>query len=155
MSQAIAEVELKPRSKRVPDEGFLPKPSSFDLHKDRYSDEELLLFKGILIHDRRIAEQEIIFLKGLLPEDGHNEKQADWNEDPNAELEKKTTEGLIDRQYEFIKKIDAALERITNKTYGICIHTTKLINPDRLYAAPVATAGRVAKENSQLQSKYN
>ena len=46
---------------------------------------------------------------------------------------------MAQRQLDFIKKLQAALGRIDNKTYGICRETGQLIPKERLRAVPHAT----------------
>ena len=53
------------------------------------------------------------------------------------------------RQMEFIKKLQAALVRIENKTYGVCRVTGKLIPKERLRAVPHATLSLEGKELEQ------
>ena len=52
---------------------------------------------------------------------------------------------LADRQLQFIRKLEGALQRIDNKTYGICRVTGKLIPKERLRAVPHATLSIEAK----------
>ena len=46
--------------------------------------------------------------------------------------------GLMDSERKLIREIDEALERIENKTYGICLGTEQLIPKARLEAQPWA-----------------
>ncbi len=46
--------------------------------------------------------------------------------------------GLMDSERKLLREIDEALERIENKTYGICIGTGKPIRKARLEAQPWA-----------------
>ena len=50
------------------------------------------------------------------------------------------------RQQQFIEKLQGALTRIDNKTYGICRVTGELIPKDRLRAVPHATLSIEAKQ---------
>jgi RNA polymerase-binding protein DksA len=50
--------------------------------------------------------------------------------------EREKTYMLFNRTRKFIKYLDAALERIDNKTYGICKVTGKKISKGRLEAVP-------------------
>ena len=52
---------------------------------------------------------------------------------------------LAIRQKKFIEQLEAALQRIENKTYGICRVTGKLISKDRLRAVPHTTQSMEAK----------
>ena len=53
------------------------------------------------------------------------------------------------RQQDFINKLQAALVRIENKTYGVCRVTGKLIPKGRLMAVPHATLSVEGKEIEQ------
>ncbi|RME36822.1 MAG: hypothetical protein D6788_10805 [Planctomycetota bacterium] len=52
--------------------------------------------------------------------------------------EKEFTLGLIANEQALVREIDEALERIDNKTYGICLATHKKIDTARLRAKPWA-----------------
>ena len=52
---------------------------------------------------------------------------------------------------EFIKKLQTALVRIENKTYGVCRVTGKLIPKGRLMAVPHTTLSVEGKEMEQMQ----
>lgn len=52
--------------------------------------------------------------------------------------EQEFTIGLIANEREMLKEIDAALERINNRTYGVCLGTHKPISKARLQAKPWA-----------------
>jgi len=53
------------------------------------------------------------------------------------------------RQQKFISHLEAALNRIKNKTYGVCRVTGKLIPKERLRAVPHATLSIEAKMAQQ------
>jgi RNA polymerase-binding protein DksA len=52
--------------------------------------------------------------------------------------EKEFTLGLIENEQALIREIDAALSRITNRTYGMCLATHQQISLARLRAKPWA-----------------
>jgi RNA polymerase-binding transcription factor DksA len=52
---------------------------------------------------------------------------------------------MASRQIDFIDKLEKAMIRIENKTYGICRVTGKLIDKARLRAVPHATLSMEAK----------
>ena len=61
-------------------------------------------------------------------------------------MSKEETGRLAQRQMKFIQQLQAALVRIENKTYGICVDTGKLIPKERLRAVPHTTHSIEAKE---------
>lgn len=58
-----------------------------------------------------------------------------------------------DRQRKLIAKIDAALERIEEGTYGFCIETGDPISLKRLEARPIATLSIEAQERHERREK--
>jgi DnaK suppressor protein len=58
-----------------------------------------------------------------------------------------------DRQRKLIAKIDAALERIDNGSYGFCEETGEPIGVKRLEARPVATLSLEAQERHERRER--
>jgi|TARA_R110002072_G_scaffold727_10_gene5318 DnaK suppressor protein len=58
-----------------------------------------------------------------------------------------------DRERKLISKIDSALERIDNGTYGYCEETNEPISLRRLEARPVATLSVEAQERHERAEK--
>ena len=67
-------------------------------------------------------------------------------EDGSETLSREEMSQLAGRQEKFITHLENALTRISNKTYGICRSTGKLIPKERLRAVPHATLSIEAKE---------
>ncbi len=112
--------------------------------KDRvspYNDEELEYFRNIIIKKRDEAEQEMESLQNSLRESMENASDesaysfhmADAGTDAQ---EREKTYMLFNRTRKFIRYLDDALERIDNKTYGVCKVTGKKISKGRLEAVP-------------------
>ncbi len=59
----------------------------------------------------------------------------------------------INRQIKLISKIDQALKRIENGTYGFCEETGEPIGIKRLIARPVATLSIAAQEKHEKEEK--
>lgn len=117
----------------------------------RYSDQELIEFKHLI--ETRIAEANKIVM------DLHNSLKTS-NEltsgNPTHDIddytdyaEKDHLHLLIARQQKHIHNLKRALERIGNKTYGICRVTGELIDKRRLMIVPHTTLCVKAK-NYQL-----
>ncbi len=106
-----------------------------------YSDEELEYFKEIIIKKRDEAEQELTTLQNSLRESMENSSDesaysfhmADAGTDAQ---EREKTYMLFNRTKKFIRYLDDALQRIENKTYGVCKVTGKKIAKGRLEAVP-------------------
>jgi RNA polymerase-binding transcription factor DksA len=67
------------------------------------------------------------------------------NELTKLKLEVKTDKNILIRQRKYIEKLEEALTRVKNKTYGICSVTGKLIAKERLIAVPHTTLSMKAK----------
>ena len=59
----------------------------------------------------------------------------------------------INRQIKLISKIDSALKRVQDGTYGFCIETGEPIGLKRLMARPVATLCIAAQEKHEKNEK--
>ena len=59
----------------------------------------------------------------------------------------------INRQIKLISKIDQALKRIKNSTYGFCLETGEPIGIKRLIARPVAELCIAAQEKHEKEEK--
>ena len=66
-------------------------------------------------------------------------------EEGSETMSKEANSQLAIRQEKFIRDLKNALNRIQNKTYGICRVTGKLINKERLKLVPHATLSIEAK----------
>ena len=118
--------------------------------KTRYSESDLLEFKGLLLDKLRIAKEELNSLATSLSSpnaNGTDDTAGTYKtlEDGSATLEKEQINQLAARQKKFIEQLEAALVRIENKTYGICRETGKLIPKERLRAVPHTTLSMEAK----------
>ncbi len=123
--------------------------------KTRYSDEELEEFKQLILEKLKIARENYeMYLKIL------NREQENITEDDGfvfkgidedyVGISKEEAGLLAQRQLEYIRKLEAALVRIENKTYGICRKTGRLISKERLRAVPHATLSIEAKKNRNV-----
>ncbi|HET6244716.1 MAG TPA: TraR/DksA C4-type zinc finger protein [Bacteroidia bacterium] len=118
-------------------------------NRSRYSDEELLEFKGLIIQKLTEARKDFDLLKDSLSNktNGTDDTSPTFKllEDGSDVLTKEETAQLAVRQQKFIQNLENALIRIENKTYGICRATGKLISKDRLRVVPHATLSIEAK----------
>ncbi len=85
-----------------------------------------------------------------------NLNEADMNDRASAETEQYLELRTRDRARKLIKKINAALDRIENGTYGYCEETGEPIGLGRLEARPVTTLCIEAQERHERKEKiYN
>ena len=119
--------------------------------KTRYSDEELMEFKDLILQKMEVAKKNYDDLMAVLMNKSGNSVDDTspsykvMEEGYNTQSKDELT-ALAARQQKFIKSLQAALVRIENKTYGICCVTGKLIPKERLRAVPHATLSIEAKE---------
>ncbi|HCT94623.1 MAG: molecular chaperone DnaK [Bacteroidetes bacterium GWE2_39_28] len=120
------------------------------LEKVRYSDEELQMFKDLILQKLEIAKIEYQQLKAAVTHSSSNDTEDTSPtfkvlEEGASALSKEEAGQLAQRQYKFIQSLEAALIRIENKSYGICRETGKLIQKERLLIVPHATLSVEAK----------
>jgi len=112
----------------------------------RYSDEDLAIFEKRIQDFRKESIEELRMLRDRL-DDLTNYDFAEESmiysmhmaEQGSEALEKEKTYAQIQRINEYIKKLDDALQRIKEKTYGICRVCGCLIAKERLLAVPITT----------------
>jgi RNA polymerase-binding transcription factor DksA len=119
-------------------------------NKIRYSDDDLQEFKEIILKKIARAEEDLASLESSYKNDANNGtddtspsfKSFDEGADTMA---KEANVQLAIRQEKFIRDLKNALQRIENKTYGVCRATGKLIQKERLKLVPHATLSIEAK----------
>ena len=118
----------------------------------RYSDEDLQEFKTLILEKLEQANQNLEMLKANMMADDTTPTFKALEEGATT-LNKEEAGERAQRQQEFINKLQAALTRIENKTYGICRVTGKLIPKGRLLAVPHATTSLEGKEIEQARKR--
>ncbi|MGE5479048.1 MAG: hypothetical protein ACM3U1_01320 [Chloroflexota bacterium] len=122
----------------------------------RYSDEELAEFAEVITQQRFDALDELRMLKDRL-DDLTSAEMAEESmiysmhmaEQGSEAIEKEKTYAQIQRINEYIKKLDDALKRIKDKTYGVCRVCNILIAKERLMAVPITTLSASYKIHSR------
>lgn len=120
------------------------------VEKTRYSDSELAEFRELINGKLKEAHEDYDLLKGSLSHsDNHGTDDTgrtfNMMEDGSETLSREEVAQLAARQEKFIENLKSALNRIENKTYGICRVTGKLIQKERLRLVPHATLSIEAK----------
>ncbi len=82
-----------------------------------------------------------------------NSTSADIVDQASSYTEKNVEMRAINRQIKLISKIDSALKRIKDGTYGFCQETAEPIGLKRLMARPVATLCIAAQEKHEKEEK--
>ena len=120
------------------------------MEKEKYDNSELQEFKELIEGKLSEARIDLDGLRGSLShKDDHGTEDTSPSfkmmEDGSETLSKEEMSNLAIRQEKFIIHLEIALTRISNKTYGVCRETGKLIPKERLKAVPHATLSIEAK----------
>lgn len=118
--------------------------------KIRFSDAHLAEFKELITDKINQAARDLDMLKSSYKNDENNgtdDTSPTFKafEEGSSTMSKEANAQLAIRQEKFIRDLKNALNRIENKTYGICRVTGELINPERLRLVPHATLSIKAK----------
>lgn len=120
------------------------------------TDIELDYFKNLLEKKRAKAREELDALEGNL-ESIMDSDDADYSALTHHEAdvgsdveEEELTFQLIERTLKYIEQINDALERIENKTYGVCMATGKPISKGRLESVPHTRFSIEAKKKGMV-----
>ncbi len=112
----------------------------------------LAFFKKKLLDwkiDLKKTSNEALFNSSL----DDNSTSADIVDQASSYTEKNVEFRAINRQIKLISKIDSALKRIEDGTYGFCQETGEPIGLKRLIARPVATLCISAQEKHEKNEK--
>ena len=120
------------------DEAFMSK------RQQDYFRRKLLAWKDDILEESR---ETIRLLQG---ESGHH---PDFTDRASSETERAIEVRARDRQRKLIAKIDAALKRIDDGTYGYCEETGEPISLKRLDARPIATLSIEAQERHERRER--
>ena len=92
--------------------------------------------------------------KGLYFNDiDHEISSADIVDQASSETEKTVKMRTLNRQIKLLSKIDKAIKRIDDNTYGYCQDTGEPIGLKRLIARPIATLSIEAQEKHEKNEK--
>jgi len=121
------------------------------MERKRFSDSELTEFREIIDNKLSEAKIDLDLLKGSLShkdDHGTDDTSRSFNmmEGGSETLMREEMAQLAARQEKFVKNLENAIIRISNKSYGVCRVTGKLINKQRLKLVPHATLSIEAKK---------
>src|SRR6201991_3064004 len=150
----------KEKKARTPDKNA-PRPAeknSHGLNGYRPSDKEpfmnerqrdyfrakLLIWKDEILKEARDTLQHL---------QDENVNHPDLADRASSETDRAIELRARDRQRKLISKIDAAIERIEDGSYGFCIETGEPISLKRLEARPIATLSIEAQERHERREK--
>ena len=105
-----------------------------------YSSYKLKKFKNIISDKLKVTNEEL----AIKQFDQNDQKKrlsntnVDFNESSKHFQQQAKNKQLIRRLQRQSRELKYALERISNKTYGVCTRTGELIREERLLAMPTA-----------------
>jgi DnaK suppressor protein len=111
---------------------------------------------------REFFRQRLLEWKGDIVKDSNStlsHLQEENNSEPDlADRASRETDRAIelrtrDRERKLLSKIDAALKRIEEGTYGYCVETDERISIKRLKARPIATLSLEAQEMHERKER--
>lgn len=112
----------------------------------KYSDADLKVFRANIERAKDDALEELRMLRERLEDLTNSEANEDSSiysmhmaEQGSEAVEKEKTYGQIQRVQDYIRKLDEAIVRIDDRTYGICHMCGILIARERLLAVPITT----------------
>ena len=88
-----------------------------------------------------------------LNEIGHEISSPDMVDQASSQTEKNVELRTINRQRKLLNKIDKAIKKINDDTYGYCEETGEPIGVKRLVARPIATLTIEAQEKHEKNEK--
>src|SRR5215207_870853 len=111
-----------------------------------YFRERLLAWKEDILREARETLQHL---------QDENQNHPDLADRASSETDRAIELRARDRQRKLIAKIDAALARIDDGTYGFCEETGEPISLRRLEARPIATLSVEAQERHERKEKLH
>ena len=109
-----------------------------------YFRERLLAWKEDILREARETLQHL---------QDENQNHPDLADRASSETDRAIELRARDRQRKLIAKIDAALSRIDDGTYGFCEETGEPISLRRLEARPIATLSVEAQERHERRER--
>ena len=111
-----------------------------------YFRDKLIRWKDEILREARETLQHL---------QNENENHPDLADRASSETDRSIELRARDRQRKLIAKIDAALARIEEGTYGYCEETGEPISLRRLEARPIATLSIDAQERHERKEKVH
>ncbi len=128
------------------DEGYQPSDDEAFMNERQrvYFRRKLLQWKEEILRESR---------ETLAALQAENENHADIADRASSETDRAIELRARDRQRKLISKIDSALARIDEGTYGYCEETGEPISLKRLAARPIATLSIEAQERHERRER--
>jgi len=114
-------------------------------HQQEYFRQKLLSWRNELMKETEETLESL--------QDGGGLQEPDLADRATAEMERSLELRTRDRARKLISKIDSALKRIEDGTYGYCEETDEPISLKRLEARPIATMSLEAQEQHERMER--
>ena len=136
----------KPKPARRPPRDYKPSGSEAFMNKRQrtYFRTRLLAWKEEILRSNRATLQNLQV---------ETENHADMADRATSEADRALELRARDRQRKLVAKIDAALERIDEGSYGYCEETGEPIGLKRLDARPIATLSLESQEQHERRER--
>ena len=113
---------------------------------NRYSEADLNEFKAHIEKKKEKTERQLASLEEQLADTAESkDSEGDWMDDSSNNADIEMLEVMANRQRKHLMDLQNALQRIYNKSYGICVISGELIDKRRLMAVPTTTKSLAAK----------
>ncbi|MBL6857058.1 MAG: TraR/DksA C4-type zinc finger protein [Pelagibacteraceae bacterium] len=147
MPKKPAKKPAKKNTKKITKKRYIPtdKEKYMCVKHKQFFTEELLKWKKDIIQSNSLTN--------LLNSSDDNVSSADVVDQASSYTDKSVEMKALNRSRKLIEKIDAALRRIKDETYGYCEETSEPIGLKRLIARPVATLSIEAQEKHERNEK--
>ncbi len=120
----------------------------------RYGAADLAEFKALIDKKLEKAERQLATLEEQISEATESKgSQGDWMDDSSSSNDIDMLYTMANRQKKHLLDLRNALQRIHNKSYGICVITGELIDKRRLLAVPTTTKSLAAKMGAAMPEK--
>lgn len=120
--------------------------------RKKYMDpQQLAWFEQLLLEEKRETQADIERQRQWLanpPEFNDEADRAQYEDESRVVLR------LMDRQRKLLPKIDEALRRIRNGSYGYCLETGEPIGIERLLIRPTAEFCADVKNTNEAKEKF-
>jgi DnaK suppressor protein len=120
---------------------------------ERIDRERYLLLKGMLEDRRREIHEKLRSLREAIPADVQHDVR-DAEEQSVDDFVQEVDLALMQMKTETLKKIDQAIQRLEDGSYGRCQECEQEIAEARLQALPFAVLCRDCQEQTENQARY-
>jgi DnaK suppressor protein len=116
------------------------KTNGSDKRRTPFSDEQLEEFRALILKKHESAMEDIEAMRAQVEDSREHESDSAYSfhmADAGTDaMEREKLYLMIARQQKYVGYLERALDRIDNKTYGVCKVTGKPIAKERLMAVP-------------------